>query len=225
MKSPITPPYYDVLLVKTDAAGNGQWTRTFGGIDYDLGTSVQQTADGGYIIAGHTSSYGAGDFDVWLIRTDAGGNKQWDKTFGGAQGDYGYGLEQTTDGAFVIVGYTECYGAGQTDVWLIKTSPPELTAIHLASPANQSAVTSLPTFVWTPDGGTTNVFVVDFHIPGLVPLWTTPLLSETCWTVPAPVWNRIPAGRKIYWRVRGVDLDDPPLNIITSDEVWSFTKQ
>jgi len=111
----------DFWLIKTDAQGNKQWERTFGGSDIDWGWSVQQTSDGGYILLGYTESYGTGGLDFWLIKTDAQGNKQWDRAFGGSDDDEGLSVRQTTDGGYILLGHTYSYGAGKADVWLIKT--------------------------------------------------------------------------------------------------------
>jgi len=112
--------YDDVFLLKTDASGNLQWAKTFGGSDYDWAYSVQQTSDGGYIVAGYTLSFGAGG-DVFLLKTDASGNLQWAKTFGGSSYDYAWSVQQTSDGGYIVAGYTGSFGAGGPDVFLLKT--------------------------------------------------------------------------------------------------------
>jgi len=94
----------DVWLIKTDADYGEQWNRTFGGSDDDEGFCVRQTLDGGYIIVGKTASFRAGGTDVWLIKTDSFGIKQWDKTFSWTSRDYGNCVQQTADGGYIVGG-------------------------------------------------------------------------------------------------------------------------
>jgi inosine-uridine nucleoside N-ribohydrolase len=102
-----------------------EWQKTFGGSEFDYGNSVQQTSDGGYIIAGYTHYPWApgGNSDVYLVKADSLGNMQWQKTLGGSSWDRGYSVQQTSDGGYIIAGHTCSYGAGESDVYLIKVAP------------------------------------------------------------------------------------------------------
>ncbi len=116
--------YFDAWLIKTDASGNEQWNRTFGGEEgnyayADTANSVRKTRDGGYILAGKTGSYGAGFFDVWLIKTDADGIEQWNRTFGGKGDEEAYSVQLREDGGYIIAGSTDM-GNGKYP-WLIRT--------------------------------------------------------------------------------------------------------
>jgi hypothetical protein len=111
----------DVLLIKTDAKGNIQWAKTYGGKGSEGASSVRQTADGGYIVVGETNSFGAGGSDIFLIKTDAKGNIQWAKTYGGKDDDFAYSVQQTSDGGYIVAGYTASFGAGERNIFLIKT--------------------------------------------------------------------------------------------------------
>jgi hypothetical protein len=109
----------DIYLVKTNTTGDTLWTRAYGGADNDYGNSVRQTNDGGYIIIGSTKSFGSGNSDVYLIKTDSSGNVQWSKTFGGTADDIGYSVQLTTDGGYIVSGST--YSYGNNGAYLIKT--------------------------------------------------------------------------------------------------------
>lgn len=111
---------FDALLIKTDANGNQQWDQKLGGVADDWVNSVQETTDGGYILTGVTSSYGNGDADAWLIKTDANGTQQWYKTFSGPKNDIAKSVQQTSDGGYILAG-GYAMGGGSYNAWLIKT--------------------------------------------------------------------------------------------------------
>jgi len=111
----------DVYLIKTDSCGNVTWARTFGGGEFDEGCSVRQTADGGFVVCGTTNSSGAGFADVYLLKTDAEGNLQWSKTFGGGSGESGSVVRRTLDGGYIMVGSTGSFGDGYSSIYVIRT--------------------------------------------------------------------------------------------------------
>jgi len=110
----------DVFLIKTDSLGNMMWTQVFGGAGNDYAYSVCQTSDSGYIVAGATESYGSGDYDVWVIKTDAQGDTIWTKTYGGVYNDFGQCI-QITENGYIITGCTASFGGVAYDMYLIRT--------------------------------------------------------------------------------------------------------
>lgn len=111
----------EVYLVKTDINGNMKWSKTFGGSNSDWGYSIITAPDGGYAIAATTASFGAGGLDALLIKTDANGNMQWNKTYGGGSNDYGRSIASSDDEGYAIAGYAASYGGSGFDGWLIET--------------------------------------------------------------------------------------------------------
>jgi hypothetical protein len=112
----------NAYVIKTNSAGDTLWTRIIGGIAGDAANSLQQTADGGYIITGYTRSFGAGGNDLLLIKLDTNGIIQWTKTYGGPGDDAGESVRQVIDGGYIVTGYTKSFGTGYKDTYLIRTN-------------------------------------------------------------------------------------------------------
>jgi hypothetical protein len=109
----------DIFLLKTDDQGDSIWMNKFGGSFHESATSLRQTPDGGFIIAGGKAYHW--NLELWLIKTDENGNTLWSKTFGGVGKTIGWCVQQTIDEGFIITGMTDSNGGGDQDVLLIKT--------------------------------------------------------------------------------------------------------
>jgi hypothetical protein len=169
----------DVYLVKTDPSGVGLWDRVYGGEQDDAGADILQTFDGGYIVAGYTSSFGEGLEDLWLLKTDSLGDTTWTQTYGTIFGDGGSAVVQTADSGFVVTGAN---GSGATSsLWVLKTDRNGvLQWSKIYSPGNLSSGSSIQQ---TMDGG----FVVagtSFAGAGESDFWLlkTDSQGDTLWT-------------------------------------------
>lgn len=111
----------DAYVVKTDSAGNVDWTRSLGGEGDERARDIACTADGGYVVVGDAISATTGNADALLIRLAADGSALWSRTYGGTGGDWGNCVKEENGGGFLIAGYTDSYGAGFNDGWLLKT--------------------------------------------------------------------------------------------------------
>ncbi len=127
---------FDYWIVKIDSLGNKQWERDFGGVNADELLSLKQTSDGGYIlgglsfsgVSGNKTQPSWGNADIWIIKTDSFGNMQWDKDFGGTNGDALFSIEQTPDGGYILGGSSISGISGDKtqntwggyDFWIIK---------------------------------------------------------------------------------------------------------
>ena len=113
----------DIWTLKLRVDGTVEWQKTYGGGDWDKASSIQQTSDGGYIVAGETKSFGAGDYDSWVLKLRPDGTIDWQKTYGGGGLDTAHSIQQTSDGGYIVAGWTISFGAGDYDVWILKLTP------------------------------------------------------------------------------------------------------
>jgi hypothetical protein len=112
----------DVFVAKADVSGRISWTKTYGFLGNDLGYGVTSTNDGGFLFTGCSAAVGSADNDVYMIKTLANGGTNWYATFGGTGDDVGSSVMKTSDGGYLIAGYTDSFGAGGKDIYLLKTN-------------------------------------------------------------------------------------------------------
>ncbi len=138
----------DFWLVRTDEEGEEIWSQTCGGEDSDFCESVIQTADGGFTLAGKTVSYDEEGWptNFWLVRTDEEGEELWSQTCGGEEWDWCYSIIQTADGSFALAGFTESFGEGGMDFWLVRTGPDPVSAPSESFIPHPSSFILLPAY-------------------------------------------------------------------------------
>jgi len=143
---------YDVYVIKLDSVYNLQWTKTIGGTGDDEGNSIVQTKDDGYAITGKTNSYGAGGYDVYVIKLDSVGDLQWTKTIGGKKNDYGNSIIQSRDGGYAITGVT--YSFNDTvngDIYVVKLD--SVADIQWTKTIGETGADAGQSIIQTSDGG------------------------------------------------------------------------
>ncbi len=159
---------YDGWLMKTDENGNEVWNKTFEGESDDHCYYVEKTSDGGFIMTGTIRAYYGGPLDLWLIKTDENGTQIWNQTYGGDNSEYGFCVEQTSDGGYIMIGDTSSYGAGGDDVWLIKTDEAGSGAPVIDHPADitYDEGSSGYNIIWHPSDANPSDYIVmrDFTI-------------------------------------------------------------
>ncbi len=112
---------YDLWFVRTDASGNLMWQKAYGGAGDEKGYCGIQTDDGGFVLAGSATSFGAGEEDMYLVKIDADGNEQWHRTFPGTQWAEARSVIQTSDDGFAIAGLAYSAAQDNTDGYVVKT--------------------------------------------------------------------------------------------------------
>lgn len=203
---------YDAWLIKTDSAGNRQWERTYGGAEDDFCRALRHTADGGYIFVGETSSFKTGGPNVWVVKTDSSGNVTWSQVLGGVGADRAWGVWQSLDRGYVVVGETSSFGAGDRDVWLIKLSNPPDQPANLKPVAGASGQEAEPTLesadFFDPDEGDTHA-ASQWQISAISGDFSAPVFDSGA-DASALTSIEVPSGllgynQTYYWRVRHQD--------------------
>jgi hypothetical protein len=177
-----------------------EWNKTYGGANIDAAWSMIQTSDGGYALAGYTESFGAGGQDFWLVKTDSVGNMVWSQTYGGANNDEAFSVIQTSDGGYALAGYTQSFGAGGQDFWLVKTdSFGNMVWNQTYGGANNDEAWSV---IQTSDGG--------YALAGVITLpdWSYDFLLIKIDSVGNIIWGKIYGGAYGDWALSMIQTSD-----------------
>jgi len=206
----------DFWVLKLFSNGDIEWQKAYGGSDADRAQSIQQTSDGGYIVAGKTLSFGAGGWDIWVLKFSPSGDIEWEKTYGGsdslARHDIGHSIQEKEEGGYIVAGYTECFGGESSDFLILNLSPtgdidPSCDIIGFSNATVEftstfpidTSITPLDTNITPSD---TNVFPQDSDayiiLPYGIPKYTFTISADTGGTTyPFPDTYEVYSGSKV----------------------------
>jgi hypothetical protein len=147
----VTADVVDAWVLRLDEAGDVRWQKSYGGPKGDTASAIRGTRDEGYIVAGSTDSFGAGESDVWVLKLDASGGVSWQSTYGGSGSESASAVQQTSDHGYIVAGVTTSFGRGSGDFWVLKLAPDGEIDWQMAygGPRNDEASSIQHTF----DGG------------------------------------------------------------------------
>lgn len=172
----------DMYIAKFDASGLLQWSKTIGSAGAEESYSITQTKDGGYALAGYTTSSGAGNSDMIIVKLESTGSLQWSKTIGGMSGEYAYSIIRTNDGGYALAGITQSFGAGGIDVYIAKLDASGLLqwSRAIGGPGNDYAYSIIQTAdfgyavggsYYMPQNGLYSMYIVKLNSSGSL-LWS-----------------------------------------------------
>jgi hypothetical protein len=113
----------DILVLKLNSEGEMEWSRIYGGERDDFAHSVQETEEGGLILAGITWSFGSGSQDIWILKLNYLGDIEWEKAYGGKKDDYASFIHADKNNNYLVIGSTSSFGKGENDAWIFKLDP------------------------------------------------------------------------------------------------------
>lgn len=110
----------DYWVLKLNNDGSIAWQKSYGGEGVEEAGSIQETNDGGYIVAGNSNSFGAGLEDYWVVKLNSDGTIAWQKAYGGSNVDQASSIQELSNGGYIVAGYTSSFGTGNKDFWVLK---------------------------------------------------------------------------------------------------------
>jgi len=197
----VTPDTRNIFVEESPVISNQQtWMKIYGGMASDEASAIYQTNDGGYIIVGTTYSFGSGiGRNAWLLKLDPNGNEEWNKTYGGFYTEVGNHVQQTSDGGYILIGWTDSFNGSFNDnnIFLVKTDANGVEQWHrtYGGPDHDSGYYVLG----TEDGGYLLLGSTHSYGEGSTDIWLVKTDSQGM-----ELWNKTigTSDDEVCWRMR-----------------------